>query len=313
MSGKRRPKEYDLRRMRKIKPPPVPWAAEPIAAAGEVTILFGPAGIGKSLLCLAMAHCVGRGRDLAGLKCKQGHAVYLDAENGEYEVHRRVRALSDSPKGLSIYDAGGLHLVEDIETIGHVVEEKGASLLVLDSMRALLPGSEENDSGEMAEALASCKVLAQQQDVAVVIIHHTKKDGETYRGSGAIKDQCSIMFEFNRVNGDIARDRRVLVNQKMRIAPEPPDYHLLLGFEDSRLIAEQAFPPAEGDLVRGDAQREFVRQILTLLEDGPRSRPELARLLGREKKDGTVRRAVEKLEKQGRIEQDNRHKWHLSG
>jgi RecA-family ATPase len=311
-STRRKLRKYNLLRMATEDPPPVPWVVEPIAAKGEVTVLFGPSGVGKSLLSLGVCNCVGRGKPFAGLRCRRGRALYFDAENGEYEVHRRVQALDVEPKRVAIYDAAGFHLVNDAERIDAAIEEQGAvALVVFDSLRALLPGTEENDSGAMAEALARCRRFAQSHEVAVVVIHHTKKDKETMRGSQAIEDQCSVVYGIKRTPGDIDRLRRVLSNEKMRIAPEQRELYLRIGIEDAEFVAESADEPGDEEIVKGSAQPEVIEQVVAHLEDGPKSRPSIAKLLGRKKNDGTIRRALDTLTQQDRVEEGDDRKWRL--
>ncbi len=302
---------YDVEGMRRGLPPKVPWVTKPFAARGEVTLVYGVAGAMKSLFCLGVANGVATGRDFAGVPCKKGTAVYLDAENGEYEVHRRVRSLSVSRKNLAIYDASGIHLVEDYEKVeAAVAENRGATLVILDSLRRLLPGTEENDSSVMADALGVCKLLAQRLDVAVVVIHHAKKDGENYRGSSAIGDQASILYRFKAVDGDLDLSRRVLVNEKMRIAPVPRDRYFRLGIENGKCVSGPSHPPGEEDIIAAGTLRETVLGVRESLQDGePRSQSEIARKLGRVPSDGTIRRALEVLRERREVERQPDKKW----
>jgi len=184
--------------------------------------------------------------------------------------------------------------------------------VVLDSLRRLLPGIEENDSGSMAEALGLCKLLAQRARTAVIVIHHSKKatsEGETYRGSSAIADQASIVYRLSREKGDIDRFRRVLVNEKMRVAAEPPPKYLRIGVDGGIVALGAASAPGDGEVASGSASAEMAPQVLELLEKRPRTRAKVAKALGRDKSDGTVRRVFEQLKKADRIEPDDNGVW----
>ncbi|HTB49682.1 MAG TPA: AAA family ATPase, partial [Solirubrobacteraceae bacterium] len=74
-------------------PPPVPWLAPPMLPRAALTALYAPGGDGKSLLSMALAVAIAYGSELAGIECKHGMTVYLDAENGESEIHRRIYML----------------------------------------------------------------------------------------------------------------------------------------------------------------------------------------------------------------------------
>lgn len=304
-------RRYDLQRMVTTEPPKVPWVIRPLAALGEVTVLYGAPGLGKSLLCLALADAVSRGvSDAGGLRCNRAKPIYIDAENGEWETHRRVQLLSVDAERLAIYDAVGADLIRDFEEIEQAVADHSARLVVLDSLRRLLPGAEENDSGAMAEALGLCKLLAQRQRTAVVVIHHPKKSGEAYRGSSAIADQTSILYRLDKVTGDFDPLRRSLTNEKMRIAAPTDRRFVRVGVEDGELVLDAAFPPGAQDVAAGPAQSDMAPQVVVLLDAEPMTRAAVARALGRSKSDNTVRRTFDKLEQKGQIEQDDDGLWH---
>ncbi len=68
---------------------------EPILAAGCVTMPASREGRGKSMLALAIAAAVGHGAEIVGMPIDApGRVLYVDAENGEREAHRRVHGLS---------------------------------------------------------------------------------------------------------------------------------------------------------------------------------------------------------------------------
>src|SRR4051794_23177876 len=86
-------RKLNLTRMLKLALPPVPWLVSGLLARGEVTLLYGRPGLGKSLLALCICDGVARGAFAAGYHCEPGRVVYIDGENGEREIHRRVKSL----------------------------------------------------------------------------------------------------------------------------------------------------------------------------------------------------------------------------
>ena len=65
---------------------------------GALTVIYAPGGEMKSLLALGIAGAVARGEQLAGIECAQGTAIYLDAENGQAEIHDVSTASSSRRK-----------------------------------------------------------------------------------------------------------------------------------------------------------------------------------------------------------------------
>jgi DNA-binding transcriptional ArsR family regulator len=305
-------RRYDLALMARTKPPRPDFVVAQLAARGEIGLLWGKQGIGKSLLAEAACAAVGTGADVAGLECKKGKVVYADAENGEHEVHRRVRSLGLSAATTAIYDAqASVHVVEHDQFFRAVLQYEKPDLLVLDSLRRLSPGSDENDSGAMAEIVSVVKSWAQEFNLAVLLIHHARKNGDSFRGSSAITDQVSISHEMLReaLPGADPHLRRLRC-EKMRIDREPPDMWLSIDAKDGRLAVTASDAPTALP-VSGTARVDVAAEVLDALASGPMSRPVIATALGRDKKDGTLRRALQQLDEAGSVEQLDDRKWRL--
>ena len=303
-------RRLDLKWMARNDPPEPDFLVELVAARGEVTLLWGSAGIGKSLLTEALGRGVACGEDVAGLACKRGHVLFIDAENGANEIHRRVHQLGLPAARVAIWDASeGVHLVTDYSDIVQIVEREKPDLVVFDSLRRLTPGSQENDSDVMADAIAHVKQIAQTCGVAVILIHHARKDESIYRGSSALRDQVSVSWKLGRDSQDSDRDRRYLDCDKMRIAPEPNGRLWLRIVRDHGTVRMEADGAPPQRTVSGRQRADIADQILKMLDQEPMTRPALARALGRQAKDGTVRRALAELQEVGLVESQAKGKW----
>jgi RecA-family ATPase len=209
-------------------PPAVPWLAPPMLPRAALTALYAPGGDGKSLVALALAAAIAHGGELAGIECEQGTTVYLDAENGEHEIHRRVHTLGLPASGVQVADASRLDLRRDIAEVEAVVRERTPDLLVRDSFRSMTPGMDENDTGQTARALDPLRRLAHESHASILLIHHSNKAGKDYRGASSIRDSVDVLWHLGRQDGDPDPRRRFLHNVKMRVAPDggrlcPPD------------------------------------------------------------------------------------------
>jgi RecA-family ATPase len=182
-----------------------------------------PAAQGKSMLALALASAIGHGANLAGLECQAGKVLYVDAENGEREAHRRVRGLGVKPGTLVYVEAVGFNLTLDVGLLSELVDRHEPAVLVLDSLRSLAPGLDENDSRPVEAALRPVSRLAQEKDIPVLLLHHAGKAGMDYRGSTAIGAAVEIGFTLSRHEDDPEkRTRRRLSCWKSRPAPPRP-------------------------------------------------------------------------------------------
>lgn len=175
----------DVREMVRTSPPPVSWLAPGLIPLGALTVIYAPGGEMKSLLSLGIAGAVARGDEVAGIECKKGTALYYDAENGEREIHRRIHSLGLPEDGVEVAEVGGLDLSRDFAEIEGEVLDKEPELLVLDSLRSLTPGMDENDTSATARALDPIRRLAHRTGVAVLLIHHANKGGRDFRGASS--------------------------------------------------------------------------------------------------------------------------------
>jgi len=303
------------------KPPPTDWIVEGVAAAGTLTMLSGREKEGKSLLCEALAvNVASGGGKVAGMECKPGTALIVDAENGEPEIHRRLHTL-----GLSVHDYRGLRLAEvngfdlrrNLPELEKALDEVKPSLLVLDSWRSLW-GGRENDSDEAAGVLDPLRNLAHRRGLAVILIHHMNRRGEGYRGNGAIGASVENILELARVDGDPDRFRRRLRNKGCRYAEEAPDRWLRLE-ADHRLgcllIDEVEAPEAEEAEPRPVAPvREQLSPLIeAILRPEPQRLAHIATAVGRDPKDASVRRVLKALEVRGVAQQTNEGWCQVSG
>lgn len=279
-------------------PPEVPWIIEGLAVAGTLTLLSGKEGEGKSLLSMALASGVGAGNDIAGFVCHQHDVVIVDAENGQYEIHRRVKTLGLPSTGVDVVEADGFHLGKDLGALEELLEKAKPGLLILDSFRSLWPGGEENDSGAVAAVLDPLRNLLRRLGIAGILLHHVSRAGNDYRGNSAIGAAIELGFRLGRhPNDPEARDRRYLRCFKCRPAPEPEERWLRLHLERGQVFIdetdgfesedepEKSLPP-----VRAELAPDLLRAA-----GNPIAWADLARAIGRSPKDGTARRLRDDL------------------
>jgi AAA domain len=231
----------DVGEMVREQPPPVPWIIEGLAVAGCLTLLSGREGEGKSLLGVSLAAGVAAGESIGGLDCEQGSALLIDAENGRYEIHRRVHALGLPGSGVSVYEADGFHLGRDLNELAELLRELHPTFVLLDSLRALWPGGDENDTAAVAAVLDPLRNLMRAEGAAGLLLHHLSKGAGDYRGSTAIGASVELGFKLDRVAGDPeSTDRRRLTCWKCRPAAEPERRWLRLHVERGRVYVDEA-------------------------------------------------------------------------
>lgn len=301
-------RHLDVARMIAENPPAVPWVIEGLAAQGMLTLVVGRPGEGKSLLSMALAAGVSNDEDTAGFSCRRGKVAIVDAENGDYEIHRRVRTLG-LPGDVTVCTTEGLDLRRDLGEIEQLLTVERPDVLILDSFRSLW-GGEENDSGEVATVLDKLRNLARRYGTATILLHHANKNGAIYRGSSAIAASVEMAFTLARAQDDPDRARRYLECWKCRPAPEPPRRWFRLTVERGMVCVDETEPhePTEGEGEDTDRRRtapvrdELAPRVLAALESGPKPLKDIAAQLGRSAKDRTLRRVLDALAHEGEVE-----------
>jgi archaellum biogenesis ATPase FlaH len=286
---------------------PLPWRCQDFAADGYLTVLAGRAGEGKSWLTLALACGVACGASRAGIDCTKGSALIFDAENGERQMVRRLRAAGVTGDfAVQPVDAGGLRVTNarDLAWMVAQIRLHKANLVIFDSLRVLASGAKENSGDEMEPVVTALKLLARDLGVAIILVHHRGKDeANTFRGSTTIIDQCDLMFTVGRISGDPeGRTRRKLTTVKCRIEEEPRPRWLAIETDHARgLVYVNETDPYAGE-EQATVRSVVADRLLGLLSAEPQSTASLARALGRDSKDQTVRRALTDLEASGQAE-----------
>ena len=310
-------RRLDVATMLQTPAPTVPWVVEGVCARGYLTMIAGKAGEGKSLFTQALADAVAGGESLAGMRVPTaGRVVIIDAENGEGEIHRRVKTLAlggqlgldeRAPDRISVYEAQGLDLLHDLGVIQDVLRLERPALLILDSWRSLWSGSEH--SRYAATLLHDLRALLARYECAGILLHHLTKYTRTLdvRGSSMVLGEPEVILVYARVPGDPEPGRRFMACQKNRLGGEPAPRWLRIAQEGGMLVVDQceAYEPGKAQPPRPVRDRllESVYWTLYTSEDGL-LRAEVARRVERDARDRSVGRCLDELVAAGRVTRD---------
>lgn len=187
-----------LEMMNNTAPPPA--VIEGVLPERSVVLISGLGHTSKTFLALEACLAVARGEPWLGkFPTVQGTALYVGEDSPKHDVTRQMRKL------LRGHKVGGEELVElapdllftvnegatlshekGVARIAELVLKVEPALLVLDSLRQLTRGVDENDSTELSKALGGVRDLA-DTGPGVLLIHHNSRAGNA-RGTTAIFD-----------------------------------------------------------------------------------------------------------------------------
>ncbi len=220
----------DLWMFRDVQPPDPDWVVEGLEP-GDIGILSGPGGVGKSMFCLSIMAAVAGGTDLFGVwqVNKPGDVLYLYAEDSSNTVWRRFHALAQglafsddvisrmhtvciknhAPK-LMLQGAQGLAVPQNdvvYELSSQLHSYPNPRLLILDPL-VKLHTLEENANGQMNQFLDLVASLSDAAGIATIITHHVSKGSvvaggalqQSARGASAIVDESRWQVSLSKLD-----------------------------------------------------------------------------------------------------------------
>ena len=194
--------------------PPIRWMIKGVLPRdGELIVIYGAPGSGKSLCALDLTMALVRGEPWRGLKVNKARVVYVAAEGAEgvaqrlkaYSQHHGVK-LGGLPIGI-VADAPNLMVEEDAtELVKSIINAGGGDVIVCDTWAQVTPGANENSGEDMGLALKHCRSIRQATGAIVILIAHTGKDASRgIRGWSGLNGAANTTLEVIRDDDSEAR------------------------------------------------------------------------------------------------------------
>lgn len=185
---------------------------EGVLNQGDFSCIYGGSNVGKSFVALDMAYAIAQGREWAGQKTKKKGVLYVAAEGGKgilprikalQKVHGRVASknfiLLRHQINLFASDADVKDLIRGAKA--HGLNEIG--LVVFDTLSRSMDGGEENSVRDMNTVVGHVKLLREEIDAHVMLIHHSgKNEARGLRGSSSLRAALDTEIELQKSSGD---------------------------------------------------------------------------------------------------------------
>lgn len=285
-----------------VQPRKVKWLWPGLIPFGAITVLAGQPGLGKSLLTIRLAADYSAGR-----LDQSGDVLMLTAEDpiAEVVVPRLAAARAKrSAIHFGAVEADGLSLPmrfpEDAGLLGDLARETGARLVVIDPLSAHLEGRVDSWKDQSIRgALAPLAALADEQQLAVVVVAHLNKGQSTdplqrLGGSIGLPAAARSVLLLGRDPDDREGERgndRVLAHVKsnfgqqatslaFRIVQTPVD-PTFPHVKSAEIIGTGTSSAEASDLLRGhesglpEVTAKAVAFLQNILADGPRRAKEV--------------------------------------
>lgn len=183
------------------------WLIDGILPEGGFCGIYGPPWTGKSFLAMDMALSVGAGGFWHGHPVQRGFVLYVAAEGGP-GIGKRARAWL-AHRGVQPSDVEVAWLTEPISVyrdsadmdmlMGRIEDEirRIPRFIVIDTLARCFEG-EENETGDMSRFVSGIDRMRHEYGATLLVVHHTRLDGERERGNTAFRGGTDTMMAVSR-------------------------------------------------------------------------------------------------------------------
>jgi len=306
------------------------WLIDKVISSSGFSFLVGPEATAKSIHAMLIARSLITGQPyLDKFKVvKQVNVLFIDKENGKKRRQDRLRGLGfpEIKSDYKIHYQKYAQLVEiadrtgkskdgyseTIKSISRKVQKYNIGLIIIDSFTDILEG-DENDRAAIQNFVSALKQLF--PDIAYLVLHHASKYqpggrkpvSQMARGSTNIMAQAYTAFHTEPVKnskteftieqtkaGDSIKLSKFLVELEITIDPLNQEETLVTNILYKGEIEDKTEKLEEAMQIIGDQFAEVVnmplKELKAMLVDSGVI------------KDVTFRRAIDKLEDDGKIE-----------
>src|SRR5882762_10384621 len=245
-----------------------------ILEKGTVSMIYGPAGTGKTFNALHIAYCTAHGVPWFGHQTVRGKAWYINTEGGRGLKPRTQAWRKEYKRGKTSnieFITWPVHLKEHSQELINTVDEAEEKpvLLIIDNYSMCATGTNQNDQMEVTRTLMVLHEIAQKYGCHCLLVHHSNWNGKV-NGSAAFRNHVDTMLDLSQPSkeGPI-----FLRSEKDRDGPGFADMHLEL-----KIVSPYAHPitgenitscvVVESDAPVQDGLSPKQRQCLDLLCEG---------------------------------------------
>jgi len=222
------------------KPPPT-WLLDSMIVKGGFSCLYGQSGGGKSFLALDWGLSVAYGRPWAEHQTQPGAVVYIAGEGTgglakRVEAWRAAHGVSDPapfytlPDAVNFLDEGAAAAVLAALTAR---QDDPPALVIVDTLARSMAGGDENSTRDMSTFIANLDKIRHTTGAAVLVIHHTGKNGGQERGSSSLRGGADTMIALDSDDGVI----RLTCDKQRDAPPFDPSAWQLTPYADSCILA----------------------------------------------------------------------------
>lgn len=271
------------------------WIVDGIIPEGNVTMLGGDGGMGKSILALQLIVACALGKPWLGMQTRPCKVVGIFCEDDQDEIWRRIEKIaahygavpSDLFEYVTLFSRVGMDnaLVEWRDSfaageatdlfaaVSNVAVDSGAELVVLDSLHDVFVGN-ENSRPHARQFISELRGLAIHIRGGVLITAHPSLSGRN-TGTGeagstawnnAVRSRLYLTAPQNDPGDDEAGDYRELKTMKANYGAAGG--RIRLRWQDGVFVVEHDGTGMVAAIERDNAERAFLDCLDAILNQG---------------------------------------------
>jgi len=240
--------EYFKTSIEDVEEENINWVWKGRLARGELTIVEGDPGLGKSYLVQMVARHLCDGVPLPDMTAddrrslKPGKVLYFDMENSSGSVTKPRLVDNGLENTRNFFQDEGFFSIDDEEAklaAEEAVKKHRPIMVVFDTLNTYIGKADTHKSSEAQQAMMWFRQLGRDYNCAVVVLRHlTKSSGKEkalYRGQGSIAfaGAARIMLTVG-LNPEDTEERVVAVSKMNLTAPPKSLTFRILGLPDTR-------------------------------------------------------------------------------
>lgn len=238
--------KYLQKSLAEVQEEKIDWLWYPFFARGELTIVEGDPGVGKSYMVqmVAKALCDNdklpdasklRMNGSKGYKIQYGYAkgepgpvVYFDMENNAATVTKKRMRNNGLINYNRFYQEEEPFSIDNVRVFEQICESIGKlspSIIVFDTINTYIGRADTHNAAETQQAFAQFKTLARRFNCAVIAIRHLTKgsrDKAIYRGQGSIAFTGMARVVLSVGISPTDPNERIAAVTKLNVAKQPP-------------------------------------------------------------------------------------------
>lgn len=222
-----------------IERPDKEWLVEKIIGKGDMGMIYGASGSGKTFVVidligamvsgeqfanrfsmmrpLNVGYCAGEG--VSGLPARFKAMINkrnLGKIENFYFWQQAPQLYVDKKSGRP--DGNIAQFVSAYKKAQDNGNRLPLDVLFIDTLHSATAGADENSAGDTGTVMESCKAAVRELGCAVILVHHTGKSGDSERGSSAMRGALDTMICIKK-NGE-NNTKAVMHNTKLKDAGE---------------------------------------------------------------------------------------------